>query len=156
MGCDIHLFAEIRRNGKWEEVDKAPSGSVDDEPIRGYGDSFYVGRNYDLFTLLANVRNYGRGIDPISVPRGAPADVSPTIGKVIEDWNGDGHSHSHFTLNELMTYAYGDHWITNRTSNRFEEISREFGTTTLNKLCELLSEPGISPDDIRIVFFFDN
>ena len=155
MGCDIHLFAEIRRNGKWQEVDKAPSGTVDDEPIRGYGDSFYTGRNYDLFTVLANVRSRGR-LEPISSPRGAPEDVSKTSAKVIDDWNGDGHSHSYFTLNELMTYAYGESWIANRTKNRFDEISHEFGTTTLDKLCEFLVEPGISPDDIRIVFFFDN
>lgn len=155
MGCDIHLFAEVRRNGKWAQVQHAPSGSVDDDPIEGYGDTFYSGRSYDLFTLLADVRTRPH-ITPISPPRGTPEDVSPSIASIVEQWDGDGHSHSYFTLNELMTYAYGERWLVHRTENRIAEISPSFGTTTLEKLCEFLVEPGISPDDIRIVFFFDN
>ena len=155
MGCDIHLFAEVRRNGKWVQVHQAPSGSVDDDPIESYGDTFYSGRSYDLFTLLADVRSR-TGITPISPPRGIPDGVSEGITKVIERWDGDGHSHSYFTLNELMTYAYGEHWLVSRTENRIAAISSFFGTVTLDKLCEFLVEPGVSPDDIRIVFFFDN
>lgn len=157
MGCDIHLFVEVRRQGKWAQVVHAPSGSVrpdDDSPT--YGDQFYAGRNYGLFTILANVRPYGHpNLAPMSKPRGLPKDVSKEVTAISEHWNGDGHSHSHHTLNELMAYAYGETWISQRTINRLDGVTSEF-QVTLEKLCEFLVEPGISPDDIRIVFWFDN
>lgn len=158
MGCDIHLFAEVRREGKWKFVSKAPSGSVDPDPIPDYGDQFYSGRNYELFALLANVRNYNDSVKPLSEPRGVPIDISSPMAKAIESWSGDGHSHSHFTLNELMTFAYGENWIVDRNRNKLSEIlsrSQQF-SETLDKLCEFLTQPGMTPDDIRIVFFFDN
>lgn len=48
-----------------------------------------IGRNYNLFSILANVRNgvgfagckTGEGFEPIAMPRGFPADASPAVKK---------------------------------------------------------------------------
>jgi hypothetical protein len=74
----------------------------------------YLGRNYDLFAILADVRNgrgfagifTGRGFEPISDPKGLPEDVTPEIQAISDRWAGDGHSHSYFTLAELQAYNW--------------------------------------------------
>jgi hypothetical protein len=126
MGCDIHIFAEVKKKGKWEKVSKSfknpyyrpgEPNNVDDD---GYewnsekSDSPYSGRNYDLFAILANVRNghgfagcdTGNGFIPISDPKGLPDDVSKEIKVESDGWGSDGHSHSHFTLSELLDYDW--------------------------------------------------
>src|ERR1700691_1564806 len=68
MGCDIHPYVEVRKNGTWVKADvKVPDG-----------------RNYWTFAKLANVRNgfgfagcdTGDAVVPICEPRGLPADTS--------------------------------------------------------------------------------
>lgn len=136
MGCDVHMFAEKidGRNGKWKKV-----GDVFPYPYYRKGepneyreydnedgtkdgwwtnpkkcDSPYKHRNYDLFAMLANVRNgygfagcdTGNGFIPIDMPRGLPEDVSPEIKAESDSWDVDGHSHSHFTIQELLDYDW--------------------------------------------------
>lgn len=91
MGCDIHCYAEIKKNNKWEEVD--------------FGYEIYDGRNYFLFSVLAGVRNKYK-IRPIKEPRGLPDDVCNSIKKGSEDWGIDGHSHSWYTLKELCDFNW--------------------------------------------------
>lgn len=103
MGCDIHLFVEAKNNktGKWEYKPYAPE---------------YGSRNYDVFGMLANVRN-GWGIagiitgfefNVIALPRGIPQDVSPKVQEENEQWNDNGYSHGHsfLTLKELIEYDW--------------------------------------------------
>lgn len=56
MGCDIHTIVQIKRNRKWEYVPELPK--VFDE------------RNYHIFSILANVRNYWntKGFEPKGLP----------------------------------------------------------------------------------------
>lgn len=71
-------------------------------------------RNYDVFAMLANVRNgrgfagcdTGDGFVPISEPRGLPDDVTPEVRAESDKWGGDGHSHSWLTLAELLAYDW--------------------------------------------------
>lgn len=98
MGCDIHLCAEKKINNKWETV----------------GIEIYQGRNYDLFSILAGVRNgygfagtpTGSGFEPIDVPRGTPSDVSDDVKGELINWEGDGHSYSYFTLKEIKEASW--------------------------------------------------
>ena len=122
MGCDIHMHYEVNRNGKWEFVDwkgKYIIGAYSDgEPKRDldkmWNDPLYVGRNYDLFAVLANVRNgigfagcyTGEPFDPISDPRGLPTDVSEHVRKESDEYGEDGHSHSWLSLAEVLNYDY--------------------------------------------------
>jgi hypothetical protein len=66
--------------------------------IELYGD-----RDYTLFSILADVRNYSNN-KSISSPKGIPNDVTKEVKEEYERWDGDGHSHSWFTLKELMKY----------------------------------------------------
>lgn len=155
MGCDIHLFVEVRKNGKWAMAKNAPSGPVDE------WDAYYSGRDYVLFGKLAGVRR--QGIEGFSEPKGTPPDVSKEVQIAIDQWGVDGHSHNYFTLEELMTAGYGENWLQKIMAGGFthawedqEGYRDQFTVETLPKLSEFLSEPGILPSDIRIVFFFDN
>lgn len=78
-------------------------------------EAFDPGRNYDLFSMLADVRNgygfagcpTGEYIQPICGPKGVPDDASPEYLQIVERWDGDGHSHSWLTLRELEAYDWG-------------------------------------------------
>lgn len=122
MGCDIHFFVERKINGKWESADKITKNKYYDkkypeeeqEFVVDYEDRFYSGRNYNLFAILADVRNgsgfagcdTGDGFSPISEPKGIPEDVCSFIQSESDGWAGDGHSHSYFTVEELLAYDW--------------------------------------------------
>lgn len=113
MGCDIHAVIE-RRNERYDRGEWLNSGDPD------------IGRNYEMFAVLAGVRNYD-GVTPIMEPRGLPAFAGWSESSVGEswikwDWEGeverpcyeierqaerygvDGHSHSWLTLAEIKAY----------------------------------------------------
>lgn len=111
MGCDIHFYVEKKVDGKWQFQGKL----IDDEGYKNFeGPSFYEGRNYNLFAILANVRNgrgfagikTGEGFNPICDPRGVPDDASEEYKSLVESWDCDGHSHSHHTLRQLLDYDW--------------------------------------------------
>ena len=115
MGCDIHIIAEVKKDGKWvintDKVFKNPYYSPEriQEKKEGYKKRLNMGeitqeemsnwiksdvdffgeeyqskppdsRNYDWFSILANVRNgmgfagvvTGQGFNYISTPKGVP------------------------------------------------------------------------------------
>lgn len=116
MGCDIHFFVEVKKNGKWETADSWKEDRDYDTPrmVVPYEQSFYHDRNYNLFAILADVRNgrgfagcdTGDGFNPISEPKGLPEDVSAPIKAEADAWEGDGHSHSFHTLQALLNYDW--------------------------------------------------
>ena len=182
MGCDIHIWVEVRdKGGKWHMVPYPESlchdkygdvpdhlrGRVDSGKLAEYAhgisplpiplpfnlDDFlgstgktrdlgkgrkdedntpdgvfnhrkwwesshpmsYLGeRNYNLFSILADVRNgygfaglkTGEGFVPISNPRGVPDDASLEYKEHVERWRADGHSHSYHTLKHLLDYDW--------------------------------------------------
>lgn len=119
MGCDIHLFVEKRRKGKWEPADqwkrnKYAEHEGERELEVPYKKKFYSGRNYSLFSILANVRNgfgfagcdTGDGFKPIAAPRGLPLDVTSVVKAESDHWGVDGHSHSWFLLAEIFEYDW--------------------------------------------------
>ena len=68
MGTDIHLSWQIRKNGKWEVVERV---------LDSYGNNCLRFRNYDNFALLAGVRQgYGDIQVPIVPLRGFPSDMA--------------------------------------------------------------------------------
>ena len=108
MGCDIHVCCE-RKNyeGKWINCDHFkfnPYFDSDNEEVdKWWVVPIFDDRNYALFATLADVRNYGY-IKPISEPRGLPNDVHYITKKLADSWGDNGHSHSYYTLKELMDY----------------------------------------------------
>jgi hypothetical protein len=117
MGCDIHFYVEVKRDGQWTHHDwekpyvvgKYSDGSVDFS--RMMKDPLYIGRNYVLFSVLADVRN-DYGISPIQSVRGLPADVSSAIM--------DEHT---VRVDENHEQATLDRWVAEGYSNRITETS---------------------------------
>lgn len=132
MGCDIHMWAEVKLadKGEWRSVGRIFKNvyhDPDDPTIMIVGEDGrefeynpaytpqpYESRNYNLFAILANVRNghgfagcdTGDGFNPIAMPRGVPTDADEFYKKQAARWEGDGHSHSWFTLAELEAYDW--------------------------------------------------
>lgn len=111
MGCDIHTHVEINKTingekkwicGDYFKINPYYDGVDKYEPKYNFV-RFCDDRNYSLFATLADVRNYGN-TTCIDTPRGLPNDVSPEVKEEAEGWGIDGHSHSYFTLRELIEF----------------------------------------------------
>jgi len=162
MGCDIHSFAEKRnkQTNKWEKVK---------------GKHPFNWRNYSVFAFLAGVRNYDH-CEPLAEPKGIPKDVCEEIRIEYEGWEYDAHSASYFTAKELSDFDYEKKFWNRRISRTFvmanglkftdgaatagegegmvityRENLKESFFTDLEEL-KSLGEP----EDVRIVFWFDN
>lgn len=116
MGCDIHFYVEARKDRSWSSADRWTHDLYGEGsgPGVAFEDRFYNGRNYDLFAILADVRNgigfagidTGDGFNVIAPPRGLPADASPEVRAASEEWGCDGHSRSYFTVKELLDFDW--------------------------------------------------
>lgn len=183
MGCDIHPYVEVRRDGQW---------------VRS-GLEVPRDRDYWAFAKLADVRNglgfagvdRGDPVTPIAQPRGLPPDTSIHDGDVNAEgdregiWLGD-HSHSWVTLAELLAVNYNEP-ITQRglVKHRVAENFRKYGYhprewvggisgqgaeeyEPLEWKLPLYEAAGLlpriiasichlgKPDDVRLVFGFDS
>lgn len=107
MGCDIHMYVEYKprashdsdwRNGDYFLLDDPLSFTSKINHVALYGE-----RNYPLFAILADVRNYNY-LDPIDIPRGLPSDVTDYVKHEYDAWGIDAHSCSYFTLKELIEH----------------------------------------------------
>jgi len=112
MGCDIHLFTErkisINNEQKWVNADNWKLNPYyeennEDGESKYELNSAYGHRNYALFSILADVRNDSEN-KPIAEPKGLPEDISEVVKAESDKWDGDGHSHSFFTMKELYDY----------------------------------------------------
>ncbi|MBC2174791.1 hypothetical protein [Listeria booriae] len=138
MGCDIHAFVEVKnkKSGKWNTYLEADGGLPE-----------YIGRNYDLYAILANVRNgygfagidTGDGFECISKPRGVPFDASETYLSQVEEWGSDGHSHSFLTLAELQSFDWEGKKTNHRGYLRQRDYKHYKETGELRYLCDDVS-----------------
>lgn len=117
MGTDIHLTIERFDSDlqEWEVVSPENLAPQDDWEKEQGRWSWYGGRNYSLFAILADVRNgtpdgspqYGivRGyFKPIAPLRGIPKDASAEYREDAE--RGWGHSYTWLTLKEVLDYDW--------------------------------------------------
>jgi hypothetical protein len=167
MGCDCHFYVERwtssnnyegprdlseDREQKLNEVlEDVPSKfrwvSADKWKLEDgnwhvdYNLEYYNGRNYYLFSILADVRN-GSGIEPINYPKGIPDDASTGYLYKCDQWDSDAHSHSYFTLEELLNVDW----------SKYESIVLIDFMETLEKMKKIDDDPL----NIRCCFFFDN
>lgn len=127
MGCDIHAFVEVKpqlTSTDWRMLEDSVFRNPFFQEDRlvsiynvPYGCTVLDQRNYALFSLLADVRNTRAlsnpfnsaikyeerdAIIPIQSPRGIPRDASEGWIKELKRWGADLHSHSYFTLQELL------------------------------------------------------
>ena len=66
MGCDIHVYLEYKNRDQ--------SGWNKDWNTLAF-DGLFIQRDYTLFALMANVRNYDN-ITPVSEQKGIPSDIN--------------------------------------------------------------------------------
>lgn len=154
MGCDIHLIVERKAGRLWQRVMEVPLAAQSPWHRERMADArdteeerarfarwalrdWYDDRNYNVFSMLAGVRNYyGEPIVPVAEPRGLPTDISGFLDggdtwyesrteydahnalagddRWEDDrgfWLGD-HSYSWLTVRELLDYP---HWKSTRT-----------------------------------------
>jgi hypothetical protein len=175
MGCDIHIFAERRKaaDSDWQPVfNHFTLDRFDQEYYKkDKGDKPFDWRSYSMFAFLAGVRNYDR-CDPISEPKGLPSDVSQYVRDDYKKWDGDAHSDSYLTLKELIEFDYDKEFWNRRVTKQlstnswtgaglaeegegkiisYRENLGEFFFVHLEEL-KALGEP----ENVRIVFWFDN
>ena len=112
-----------------------------------YTDSPYDGRCYSLFGILAGVRDTSNPMIG-DWNRYLPDDVSDEVREISDEWDIDGHSHNHLYLRELLE---SDYMKMSKEELRGLGLDSYFFHTTIPQLQEIGD-----PDDIRIVFWFDN
>jgi len=157
MGCDIHSYVEVRRDGSWRRAVDAT------EP--------FDWQDYGLFGFLADVRNHSHS-PVIAEPRGLPDDADLLPFEREEALWCDYHSHSWLTLAELLAYDYDqvfwDRRVTKQRPNGVWDGAaladegegahptlREFLGEHYFRRLDDLSKLG-DPQDVRVVFWFDN
>lgn len=137
MGCDIHAYIEkTYENGYIDLVSQV-----------------YLGRDYDLFGLLAGVRSFET---PLVKPRGLPKETSYILQYEYCDYdrekdqlipNEDFHTHSWLTVDELKkTYK--------RYKKLFPENGKNLKIKAIIKFMEILNKN--DPNSTRFVFWFDS
>ena len=164
MGCDIHMHVEYKitrkddavwRCGDYFKIDNPLSRDTQVTHMDLYGD-----RDYDLFAVLANVRNYNH-VDYIAEPKGLPDDVTEYVRQEYCRWGCDAHSCSYFTLRELIDYhvehvpqdIFGDDILKpliDRLKQRADELNVLWDFEWNNSVTHEKA------DNIRIIFWFDN
>lgn len=127
------MYAEVKIRNEWRTVGNifdyeyhdpegptiifAYSDGEENEHNKIYTMEPYGDRNYELFAILADVRNR-YGIKPIDEPRGLPEDVSRYIKKRSDKWGVDAHSHSWMNLADLDSY----NWDATYTDSGFVDV----------------------------------
>lgn len=196
MGCDIHSIAEKKVDGKWVRIEtdgRTTSWGSFFIKKEKYLSPFNW-RNYSVFAFLADVRNYDH-CEPLSEPKGLPEDseylnsispyaydTNPMNGKPIPEneretiksgvLDTDYHSHSWFTLKELIDFDYDKTFWNRRVTKQTSPNSwngaalaeegegviisykENLGKSFFEDI-ELLKTFG-NPENVRIIFWFDN
>lgn len=153
MGCDIHLYSETKKDGKWvpdllhtlinptpEEIEDGDSLSIDRS---------YQGRNYALFGLLTNGEvRYGV---PFGLPyhEAIPEDTSQVIRDMYVAWDCDAHSPNHLTVKQLKEKAMELLIIP-------DPEALEYLSMLTGLINGLPKTDNPNPEEQRIVFWFDN
>ena len=168
MGCDIHMHVEYKNTGRGDAIWRCGDYFKVDNPLSEAPTlkriGLYEGRNYSLFAVLADVRNYNL-MDYVAEPKGLPDDVTDFVKREYQAWGSDAHSCSYFTLQELIDF-YDEHKpvdplgydilkpIINKLKQRADELDLIWDFEWDNSFTRDVAYK--KADNIRIVFWFDN
>lgn len=168
MGCDIHMHVEYKISSKDDAVWRCGDYFRLDNPLAEEPNikriELYSSRNYDLFAVLADVRNYDY-MEYISDPKGLPWDVTEYVKRDYRAWGNDAHSCSYLTLRELIDYhkehdqvdVFGNDILKpliDRLKQRADELDVIWDFEWDNSLTRDVAYK--KANNIRIVFWFDN
>lgn len=162
MGADIHSFAEVKRNGKWQKTGEVfPCNDFEKKHYKkDYKKSPFDWRDYGMFGFLANVRNSYSCNCITGQTRGLPEDSEylnqylaegscigdDTCVKLKHSIEYEYHSHNFITLAKLLDWDY---------NQKLGVMSyRDFLGDRFFADIEILKNLG-KPEDVRCVFWFD-
>lgn len=135
MGVDISMYVEKRVGGSWVYVPEASGGNLCDD------------RDSVLFSLLEGYRANQR-VPRLGFQKGVPVDASEHVRTEADWWNDNIYGHAFVTLRTLRDYdwrrlaatdpaCYGkEHWFATEAIPRLEALG--------------------SPDEVRVVYWFDS
>jgi hypothetical protein len=171
MGSDIHIVIQRQEpDGAWREVPYQRVFTVlGDKPVDGFpvAPDAFTNRNYDLFAVLADVRNgvgfagveTGEGWPSIAPERGLPVGfdkkaVLPNPAYIEEGsrWLGD-HSFTWVGLDELKAFDWDgtETWLYGVVkAEEYEKLSKTGETP--DSYCGGIVGPGIKvyePDEYK-------
>jgi len=143
MGCDIHLYIEYK--------DKKPALENGYVPgWQSYGNRINPGRNYAMFALMADVRNYGDEKLPVLVePRGMPDDVSYTTMNDNRIYISETKSEDYVSMETAKRWVESGSskfindkegnpiWVTNPDAHSHSWLTTSEFESILNKYLEL-------------------
>ncbi len=137
MGCDIHLYQEVKVGGVWW-LYSTPR----------------IDRWYALFGKMAGVRGDGPAI---IAPKGIPEDASAITRLCLKDWKLDAHNHSWLDTDEIGEL---ERWIVGqriREQDDFISVSYDlWGYCNGDDWSNYKPESTEGIEDVRFVFWFDN
>lgn len=145
---------EAGQQGGHAITDEALRAYAAEEPelSLAYEDRFYTGRHYGLFYKLSGVRGPYENITPMTglddwESNGFPDDVSDEVDADIGLQDGDLHSHTHYTLTELLEVDW----------QKFdEEYEAGFYPTILQMQAVAIEKCEGDTDKVRALFSYDN
>jgi hypothetical protein len=170
MGCDIHTNIEVKDtvSGEWIIYKKAIFPDVYSFKKEKMTTEVFNWRSYRMFGFLANVRNYSC-VPYISEPRGLPTDCSQELREIYDAC--DYHSASWLTVKELLDFNYEQSFWDRLglnfrsgaeqaedevTEGRHITIKEFLEINFFEDLAILAQIKPENPEDVRIVFWFDN
>lgn len=170
MGCDIHLFVERRRKATkdWVPVDPPQTAdtlrglgyylqfkvsndlheiaqAMESDPYPAVATKWNIGRNYDAFARLSDVRN-GYNIERMSLFDGHPDDLSTAIEEYFYDDHGEIYADYH---SETWGYA-------SRLEDEVTSDDPECLRVLVSALKHVANTYGIRMHDLRVVLAYDN
>lgn len=144
MGCDIHLYIEYK--SKKTEFDGYNPG------WQSFGGSINPGRNYAMFALMADVRNYGDDKLPVLVKRrGMPEDAGYTATDDIRIYISDVPSSRYVSTETAKSWVKSGSskfindkegnpmWVTDPDAHSHSWLTTSEFESILNKYLELQS-----------------
>ena len=149
MGCDIHMYLEVRdTQDKWVFMKK-----------------YRLERWYSMFALFnGDVRNEGRRIRSITNTRGLPKGVSNFIRQEYYKQMGDFHSESYFDWNDWIRFKLlkqevaGQEYDFQRMMDEEIMFDSKYPTFMYRDLIKDLrgAAHAYGKENARLVFWFDN
>lgn len=129
MGCDIHVMVEARmpiEPFKWYNIDNwryNPFYAGEEGDREMEVKPIYNHRSYELFSFLADVRNYG-GNPSFGFDRGFPEDADKHTAAEYARWGEDAHTPGYATLAELKEKASKVSKVNRKGYVRKDQIAR--------------------------------